>query len=414
MRFSDSIRTAARGIRHARMRSVLTMLGIVIGIASVIILMSVGTSAQKLILDQVQGIGSNLVFIVPGATRGSRFASPPSVQGVVIKTLVERDLDALEREPAIARVAPEVRGQGKIIFENNDATVTYEGTTEEFFAMRNFGVAAGRSFTSGDVDSFNRVAVLGSEIAQTLFGERDPVGKTVRLKDITFRVIGVLEEKGLGPFGVDQDNLILVPISVAQKQLIGIDYYNVVTAQVEGDYEVDFAVGRIASVLRQNHRITDPSKDDFTIRTQEDAISLLGDITSIMTVFLTAIASISLVVGGIGIMNIMLVSVVERTREIGLRKAVGATNRDILGQFLWEAVMLTSAGGLAGILLGSLVTIGLYFVLSRLLPTGWTFALPLSAISLAAGVSMLTGLIFGIYPARQAAKKNPIEALRYE
>ena len=414
MKPSDSIRTAVRGIRHARMRSVLTMLGIVIGIASVIVLMSVGTSAQKLILSQVQGIGSNLVFIVPGATKGSRFASPPSVQGVVIKTLVERDLDALEREPAISRVAPEVRGQGKIIFENNDATITYEGTTEEFFAMRNFGVAAGRAFTSGDVDSFNRVAVLGSEIAKTLFGERDPVGKTVRLKDITFRVIGVLEEKGLGPFGVDQDNLVLVPISVAQKQLIGIDYYNVVTAQVAEDYAVDFAVGRITAVLRQNHRITDPSKDDFTIRTQEDAISLLGDITSIMTVFLTAIASISLVVGGIGIMNIMLVSVVERTREIGLRKAIGATNRDILGQFLWEAVMLTSAGGFAGILLGSLLTTGLYFVLSRLLPTGWTFALPLSAVGLAAGVSMLTGLVFGIYPARQAAKKNPIEALRYE
>ncbi len=414
MRFSDAIRTAARGIRHARMRSFLTMLGIVIGIASVILLMSVGTSAQKLILNQVQSIGSNLVFIVPGATKGSRFASPPSVQGVIIKTLVKKDLDTLARESAIARLAPEVRGQGKIIFENNDATITYEGTTEEFFTVRNFGIAAGRSFTSADVDSFNRVAVLGSEISKTLFGERDPVGKTVRLKDITFRVIGVLEEKGLGPFGVDQDNLILVPISVAQKQLIGIDYYNVVTAQVREDYEVNFAVGRIASVLRANHRITDPAKDDFTIRTQEDAISLLGDITSIMTVFLTAIASISLVVGGIGIMNIMLVSVVERTREIGLRKAIGATNRDILGQFLWEALMLTSAGGLAGIALGSFITVGLYFVLSRVLPTGWTFALPLSAIGLAAGVSMLTGLIFGIYPARQAAKKNPIEALRYE
>ena len=224
----------------------------------------------------------------------------------------------------------------------------------------------------------------------------------------------MLEEKGLGPFGVDQDNLVLIPISVAQKQLLGIDYYNVVTAQVDEGYEVDFAVGRATAVLRQNHRITDPDKDDFTIRTQEDAISLLGDITSIMTVFLTAIASISLVVGGIGIMNIMLVSVVERTREIGLRKAIGATNRDILGQFLWEAVMLTSAGGLAGILIGSLLTTVLYFVLSRVLPTGWTFALPLSAVGLAAGVSMLTGLIFGIYPARQAAKKNPIEALRYE
>ena len=414
MRLTDALKTASRGLRHAKTRSALTMLGIVIGIASVILLMSIGRSAQKLILEQVQSIGSNLVFIVPGATRGSRFASPPSVQGVIIKTLVKRDLDAIRREPAIARAAPEVRGQAKIVFENNDTAVTYEGTTEEFFDIRNFGLTNGRRFTNADADSFNRVAVLGSEIARTLFGERDPVGKTVRMKDITFRVIGVLEEKGLGPFGVDQDALVIIPISIAQKQLLGIDHYNVITAEANADYTVDFAVGRVTNVLRQNHRVPDPDKDDFTIRTQADALSLLGNITSILTVFLTSIAFISLLVGGIGIMNIMLVSVVERTREIGLRKAVGATNRDILQQFLWEAVMLTFFGGMAGIVLGSLLTVGLSLVLVRLLPTGWVFALPPSAIGLAAGVATLIGLVFGIYPARQAAKKNPIEALRYE
>ncbi len=414
MRIADSVKTASRGLRHARVRSVLTMLGIVIGIASVILLMSIGKSAQRLILDQVQSIGSNLIFIVPGATRGSRFASPPSVQGVVIKTLVERDLDAIRREPAIERAAPEVRGQAKIVFESNDTTITYEGTTEEFFTMRNFAVARGRHFTNSDVDSFNHVAVLGAEIARTLFGQRDPVGRTVRLKDTTFRVIGVIGEKGVGPFGVDQDNLVIIPISVAQKQLLGIDHYNVLTAQVRADYAPEFAVGRITAVLRQNHRVPDPDKDDFTIRTQADAVALLGNITSILTVFLTAIASISLVVGGIGIMNIMLVSVIERTREIGLRKAVGATSMDILQQFLGEAMMLTLLGGMAGIAAGSLLTVGLYFVLVRVLPTGWAFALPPSAIGLAAGVAILTGLVFGIYPARQAARKNPIDALRYE
>ncbi len=414
MKLSDSIRTASRGIANAKVRSGLTMLGIVIGIGSVILLISLGKSAEKLILAQVQEIGSNLVFIVPGATRGSRFASPPSVQGVVIKTLVKSDVDALKREPAVVRVAPEVRGQAKIVFENNDTTITYEGTTEDFFQMRNFGISSGRHFTNSDVDSFNRVAVLGSEIAHTLFGERNPVGRAIRLKGISFEVAGVLEEKGLGPFGVDQDNLVLVPISVAQKQLLGIDFYNVVTVQASDEFEINFTVERVSSVLRQNHRITDPTKDDFTIRTQADALSLLGNITSILTVFLTAIAFISLVVGGIGIMNIMLVSVVERTREIGLRKAVGATNRDILQQFLWEAVMLTFLGGVFGILLGSLLTTGLYFILIRVLPTGWAFALPLSAIGLAAGVATLIGLVFGIYPARQAARKDPIEALRYE
>lgn len=414
MQFFDSIKTASRALKHSGTRSLLTMLGIVIGIASVIILMSVGSSAQQLILNQVQGVGSNLVFVIPGATHGSRFASPPSVQGVIVKTLVKRDVDALKREPTIERVSAEVRGQAKIVYGNNDTTVTYEGTTEDFFTIRKFATDNGSVFTKSDVDSINHVAVLGSEIARTLFGEKNPVGKSVRLKDMTFRVIGVLEQKGLGPFGVDQDNLVLIPLSTAQKQLLGIDFYNVITIQASDAYNIDFTTERITAVLRQNHRVTSPDKDDFTIRTQEDALSLLGNITSIMTVFLTSIAAISLIVGGIGIMNIMLVSVIERTKEIGLRKAVGATNADILQQFLLEAIMLTFAGGLVGILIGSFFVVVLYFILIQLLPSGWSFSLPASAIILAVSVSTFTGLVFGIYPARQASRKSPIEALRYE
>lgn len=414
MRLNDSLKTASSGLRHAKVRSLLTMLGIVIGIASVILLMSIGTSAQRLILDQVQNIGSNLIFVVPGATKGSRFSSPPSVQGVIIKTLVKNDLDAFKREPTIAAAAPEVRGQAKVIFENNDTSITYTGTTAEFFEIRNFKVERGSSFTSSDVDSFNHVAVIGREIAKTLFGERDPLGKTFRLKEISFRVVGILEKKGLGPFGIDQDNMIIVPVTVAQKQLLGIDFYNVINIQASDAYNIEFTQARAVSILRQNHRITDPDKDDFTIRTQEDALATLGSITSILTVFLTSIAFISLVVGGIGIMNIMLVSVVERTREIGLRKALGAANKDILQQFLWEAIILTLFGGMAGIILGSILTVGLYFILINFLDIGWVFALPLSAIGLAAGVSVITGIIFGIYPARKASLKNPIDALRYE
>jgi len=414
MRFSDSFKTATRGIRHNKMRSALTMLGIVIGIASVILLMSIGNSAQKLIISQVQGTGSNLIFVIPGATKGSRFASPASVQGIIIKTLVKTDVDALKREPTISRTAPEVRGQAKIVYENNDTTVAYEGTTADFFVIRNFNVLSGRILTNADVDSSNRVAVIGTKVATDLFGQLNPIGKTIRVKDVPFEVIGLLEKKGLGPFGVDQDDLIIIPITIAQSQLLGINYYNSIVIQASDAFNIEFTQGRVISVLRQNHRITDPAKDDFTVRTQQDALDLLGSITSILTLFLTSIASISLIVGGIGIMNIMMVSVVERTREIGLRKSVGASYWNILQQFLLEATLLTTIGGAIGILFGVLLTTAAYFILSKVLTGGWVFALPISSVLLAFAVSTLTGIVFGIYPARQAALANPIDSLRYE
>ncbi len=413
MRFDDAFRASFAALRHSRVRTFLTMLGIVIGIVSVILLMAIGTSAQALIINQVQGIGSNLVFVIPGGSSSSRFASPASVQGIIIKTLVQSDVDRLSQDASIARVAPQVNGQAKVVYGNNDSTVSYTGVTADFFPMRNFSMSKGYPFTSDDVASFNRVAVLGPQIAKTLFGGASPIGQSVRLRDSTFRVVGVLDSKGVGPFGVDQDNLMIIPISVAQKQLLGIDYFNSITIQVNNNYNVDYAKERITTILRENHSITDPAKDDFTVRTQEDALSLLGSITSILTIFLTAIASISLVVGGIGIMNIMMVSVTERTREIGLRKAVGATNRDILTQFLFEAMMLTLIGGFVGITIGALFTGLTYLILSHVV-AGWTFSFPISAIILAVTVSTVTGIVFGLYPARQAAQKNPIEALRYE
>jgi len=376
--------------------------------------MSIGASAEKLIIGQVQGVGSNLVFVIPGASKGSRFSAPASSQGIIIKTLTSSDVDILKRDPAIVSVAPEVRGQAKAVFGNNDTSATYIGVTESFFATRNFIIEQGQGFNSSDVDSFNRIAVIGPEIAKTLFGDFNPIGKNLRLNDISFRVSGVLEKKGVGAFGVDQDNIILVPISVAQKQMLGIDYYNAITVQVSDTYSSEYTKSRVFSIMRSSHRITDPNKDDFTVRTQEDILSLLGSITSILTIFLTSIACISLVVGGIGIMNIMLVSVIERTREIGLRKAVGATNGDILQQFLWEAVMLTFFGGFIGILFGSFLVGGTYLILVDIVKTDWVFALPAQAIILAVVVSTCTGVLFGLYPARQAAKKNPIDALRYE
>lgn len=414
MKISDSLKIAILGLHHAKMRSFLTMLGIIIGIASVIILMSIGSSAQNLIINQVQSIGSNLIFVIPGATKGSRLSSPPSAQGVIIKTLVENDVTALKREPVIEKVAPEVRGQAKVVVGNNDTTVSYQGTNEDFFPVRNFNTVKGTVFTKADVDSLARVAVIGSSISETLFGEKNPIGKTLRLKNITFRVVGVLEEKGIGPMGIDQDNVIIIPITVAQKQMLGIDYYSMMTMQTKDEYDMKFVTARLEKVLRRNHRVTDPDKDDFTIRTQEDALSILGNITSVLTLFLTAIAFISLIVGGIGIMNIMLVSVVERTREIGLRKAVGASNRDILQQFLFESIMLTFLGGIVGIAIGGSVTFLVYLAIINFSTIMWTFSLPLSSVMLAVAVSTVTGLVFGIYPARQAAMKSPIDALRYE
>jgi len=414
MRFKDSFKTAVSGLRHSKTRSLLTMLGIVIGIASVILLMSIGASAQNLVLDLVKGVGSNLIFVLPGGDGGSRTAAPASAQGIVIKTLVQSDVDALKREASVLAVAPEVRGLSRAVSDLNDTAGAYEGVTADFFSVRNLNVEQGYAFSKSDVDSYNKVAVIGSTMAKTLFADRNPLGKTFRLKDVTFRVVGVLGKEGVGPGGVDQDNGIIIPVTVAQKQLLGINYYAFITVEAKDTYTIDFAKNRISSVLQQDHKITDPLKNDFTIRTQDDALTLLSSITTVLTLFLTAIASISLVVGGIGIMNIMLVSVVERTKEIGLRKAIGASNRDIMEQFLIESILLTFLGGAIGIAVGAGLTALTWLVIIKFTTVAWTFSLPLSSIWLAVGVSTITGVVFGIYPARQAAIKNPIDSLRYE
>ena len=416
MLFRDAFKTATRSLTHGKMRSILTMLGIVIGISSVIILMSIGQSAQDLILGKVQGIGSNLIIITPGAPSGGGFSPPASVQGIVITSLQQRDADALSREPSISAVVPLVTGQAEAVYGNNNKTVTYQGVTADMFPVRNLTVGEGLPFTKEDVNSGNHVAVIGPDLANTLFGSGgSPVNKTIRLKNISFRVVGVLSKGGSGLFGVDQGNLVVIPLTVAQKQLLGISYLNTIIVQADPTYDSAFVKSRITFVMRQDHGITDPTKDDFNVQTQADILSILGSITSILTLFLAAIASISLIVGGIGIMNIMLVSVTERTREIGLRKAVGATNNDILQQFLIESVLLTFVGGVIGIAFGMAIVGMLYLGINTFDSSlGWVFAFPISAVILALVVSGISGIIFGIYPARQAARKNPIDALRYE
>jgi putative ABC transport system permease protein len=415
MRVNDLIRSSKATLKHGKMRSLLTMLGIVIGISSVIILMSIGASAQAYILSQVQGLGSNLIIIIPGGSTNGKFSSPAASQGIIVTSLVQQDVDSLSRDPSIAAVTEEARGQGAAVYSDNDENVTFEGVPSNFFTIRNFEVAEGYPFTDNDVQSFNHVVVIGSELASTLFGPgSDPVGEYMRLDNIQFRIVGVLAEKGTGAFGIDQDNLALVPITVGQQQMLGTNYFSDIEVEANNNYTITFAQQRVESILEQDHGITDPDKDDFTIETQQDVLSLLGNITNILTLFLAAIASISLVVGGIGIMNIMLVSVIERTKEIGLRKSVGATDKDILQQFLVESIVLTFVGGVIGIAVGALVVTAAWLVITKILAVAWTFEFPLSAVIIAVIVSSVTGIIFGIYPARQAAKKSPIEALRYE
>jgi putative ABC transport system permease protein len=417
MLFRDAFKTATRSLMHGKMRSILTMLGIVIGIASVIILMSIGQSAQDLILGQVESIGSNLIIVIPGAPANGKFSSPAAAQGIVITSLQQRDVDALSREPSVDYAVPEVRGQGDVVYGNNDVTESFTGSTADFFTVSNLAkVSLGQTFTKSDVDSANHVVVLGPDLAKTLFGPNvNPIDKIIRLKNVSFRVVGVLAKGGTGAFGVDIGNLVVMPISVAQTQLLGINYFNVIVIQANAQYDSTFVKSRVGFILEQDHGITNPNKDDFTIDTQEDILSLLGNITSILTLFLAAIASISLIVGGIGIMNIMLVSVTERTREIGLRKAVGATNRDILEQFLIESILLTLFGGAIGIAVGATIIGLVYLGISIFDPSlGWVFAFPISSVILGLVVSGVAGIAFGIYPAQKAGKKNPIDALRYE
>lgn len=415
MLFNDAFKTSTRSLIHGKMRSILTMLGIVIGIASVIVLMSIGQSAQNLIVAQVQGIGSNLIVVIPGKPSNGKFSPPASEQGAIITTLQQQDVNALEREPSISAVAPLVGGQADVVYGNNDSTESFQGTTANMFQIRNLAIGQGFQFTQADVDSGNHVAVIGPDLATTLFGANiSPINKTIRLKNISFRVVGVLAKGGTGAFGVDQGNIVIIPVTVAQKEILGISYFSTLMIEANPNYDIAFVTSRITFVLAHDHGITDPNKYDFNIETQADILSILGSITSILTFFLAAVASISLIVGGIGIMNIMLVAVTERTREIGLRKAVGATDRDVLQQFLIESVLLCFFGGLIGITLGLVIVAGIYFLVTGLSTVAWTFAFPASAVILSLVVSTVAGVAFGIYPARKASRKNPIDALRYE
>lgn len=412
MTTKNSLKTAITGLRTHKSRSLLTILGIVIGITSIILIMSVGQGAQNLILGQIQGLGSRTIAVIPGREpRG-----PSDIAQALTTTLKEKDLTALlkkENAPTIKEIMPVVFSSGTASYEAETYSVTILGVSEKAFSIFNLGIDEGTPFTEGDVKSQSDGIVIGSKVKTELFGASDAVGQKIKIKGKNFRVIGVLPLKGQVSF-FNFDEIALVPYTTAQQYILGIKYFNRFIVEADSDESIAQTVSDIKRTLRETHEITDPAKDDFFVQTSADIANTLGTITSVLTLLLTSIAAISLVVGGIGIMNIMLVAVTERTREIGLRKALGATGKNILTQFLLEAVILTGLGGIIGIALGASLSFGVSIVLSKVLGLNWIFVFPITGAIIGLSVSALVGLIFGIYPARQASLKSPIEALRYE
>lgn len=395
-----------------KMRSVLTMLGIVIGIAGVIMVISIGAGAQSLVLNQIKSMGTNLVSVMPG---GSEEEGPPAaVMGIVIKTLTLEDAYAIENSsqaPHIESVSANVTGVDTALWRGNKMNVTFSGASSSYIDNQDLKIATGRFFTRDEEVSNARVAVLGSAVYDELFAGSEAIGETIKLKKESFRVIGVLEEKGVSGF-TNRDKQIYVPVTVAQNVLLGINYVSSIGIKVDMDANVSSTMEDIASILRDRHDIKD-NKDDFTIQSAQQGLDALTSVTDALTYFLAAIAGLSLVVGGIGIMNIMLIAVNERIKEVGLRKSIGATNSNIMFQFLSEAVFITVLGGIIGIILGSAVS-ALVSVVANYLGYSWDLVISFWSIIMSSGVCILIGVVFGVYPARKAAKLDPIEALRYE
>lgn len=401
-------------------RSFLTILGIIIGVAGVIIIISLGAGAQSLVVGQISKMGTNLVGVLPG--KGNEKGPPASVFGVQIKTLSLYDLDTIQNKnnvPNALAIAPIVRGSVTIIAGKESIDTNFTATSGEFPYVQNVSMEKGYFFSNEEANAGTNVIVLGYDVATALFPNGNEIGQVVKVRmnnndggGVPFRVIGIQEKKGTVAFQ-NQDDLVYIPFSIGQRQLLGIDYIQFINIKVDREENLEKTMEDIRRVLRDNHRIKDASNDDFDVRNLSDALKMVTSITDVLRTFLGLMAGISLVVGGIGIMNIMLVTVSERTREIGLRKAIGATSKKIMNQFLLEAVVITSLGGIIGILVGVLVS---YLVALGVRFAGydWEFIISPFAIILAVSVSVLTGIVFGLYPARKASKLDPIEALRYE
>ena len=406
----QALRIALRSLRVNKLRTALTMLGIMIGVAAVIAMVSVGTGAQARVAEQIQSLGSNLIIAMSGSTNQAGVRLGQGSQ----TTITEDDAAAIAREvPAVQVAAPSSRGNAQVVYGNLNWSTGIQGVTADYFEARDWPVDLGRPIVQEDVDGATKIALLGQTTATNLFGEADPLGQIVRIKKVPFTVVGLLSRKGQSSWGQDQDDVILIPLSTAKKKVLGVSQANArsvgsISIKIRPDEDMTEAEAQIRALLRQRHRLQPYQDDDFWLRNLSEVLQTQEESSKVMTYLLAAIASVSLLVGGIGIMNIMLVSVTERTREIGLRMAVGARARDILTQFLVEAVTLSLIGGVIGILLG----IGGSNAISTL--AEWRTVLAPSAVFLAFGFAAAIGIFFGFYPARKASRLDPIEALRYE
>jgi len=396
---------AGRALARNTMRSVLTMLGIIIGVAAVIAMVAVGQGAKAQIESQIASIGSNLLMVFPGSTtQGGVHAGSGSVT-----TLTEDDALAIQKELSSVRLAaPSLRTVAQVVSANQNWSTGVTGSTPDYFAVRDWSFDSGGSFTQSDYDGATKAAVIGKTVATNLFGSQDPIGQIIRIQNVPFRVVGLLSPKGQSAMGQDQDDTVIIPLSTLQKRIMGVTYVQAIMISANSPEETVAAEEEIQRLLHQRHHIPPKQDDDFTVRNMTDIAAAAEASSQIMTLLLGSIASVSLIVGGIGIMNIMLVSVTERTREIGIRMAVGARSRDILLQFLVEAVVLSLAGGILGVILG--------VASSRIISTfvHWPTIISLRSIMLASVFSIAIGVFFGLYPARRAASLDPIEALRYE
>jgi len=413
MRLSDPVKISYKNLMAAKWRSFLTILGIIIGVASVIIVLAIGASAQALILDQVNAVGSNLIGILPGASDSK--GPPASVFGLVTTTLKYDDLQALIKKknvPNITNACGYVSGSATIQYQDNSFVTSYQGVSSSFIFVENNTLKEGRFFLKEEETNLSRVLVLGHNRANDLFPNSSPVGKTMMLKNLNFTVVGVLDKRGSSGFS-NPDDSIYIPLFTAQKVLLGINYLNFIRAKVDSAENINQAVADVTATIREQHHITDPADDDFSVRNTAQALSILTNVTNVLKYFLASIAAISLLVGGIGIMNIMLIAVNQRIREIGLRKAVGARNAHIIVQFLIESMTITFFGGLWGTIAGIAVSF-LAAVVIRGLGYSWNFLITWQSIVLAIVVTVAIGLFFGMYPARRAAKVSPMEALRHE
>ena len=405
-----ALRSAWRALTTNLMRSILTMLGIIIGVAAVITMIAVGTGAQKRVEEQIKGLGSNIMLVLPGAQTagGVRLGAQTG------QTLTEEDALAIAKDvPEVQVAAPSLRTGAQVVVGNTNWSTSVFGTTPDYLEARDWPLESGRGFEVSEVGGSGKVAIIGQTVAQQLFGDADPIDQTIRVRKVPLTVVGVLARKGQNSMGQDQDDVVVVPISTYRNRIQGntsgrLKRVGSISVKVLEGQSMKAAENNIRELLRQRHRLQPSQDDDFSVRNLTEMLAAQEESSRVMTLLLAAVAGVSLIVGGIGIMNIMLVSVTERTREIGLRMAVGARGRDILSQFLIEAVTLSLMGGAIGVVLGALATWGVAEF------AGWQVALSANAVVLAVGFSAAVGVFFGFYPARRAAALLPIQALRHE